>query len=145
MSGRTTQKATTFPNIDAYIATFPPATQAVLQRVRATIQNALPEAQETISYNMPGFKINGVVANFAAWKNHIGLYPGVIGIEEFKDAVAAYEGEKGSLRFPLSEPMPLDLIARVVQYHAATDKADAQAKAEAKEEAKAARKSRNKE
>ena len=104
-------------NIDEYIARFPPDTQRLLEQVRATIKKAATEAVETISYGMPSFSLNKVyLVYFAAYKNHIGFYPTPTGIEEFKEAFSSYKTGKGSIQFPLDRPMPLDLIARIVEF-----------------------------
>jgi uncharacterized protein YdhG (YjbR/CyaY superfamily) len=108
-----------FTTIDEYIATFPDAIQKLLQEVRATIKAAAPDATEKISYQMPTFFLEGNLVHFAAFKNHIGFYPAPRGIEAFKDELAVYKGAKGSVQFPLDQPMPLDLISRIVQYRAA--------------------------
>lgn len=102
------------PDIDAYIAGFPPEVQAVLQRIRATVRAAAPDAQEKISYRIPAFFQGGVLVYFAAFKKHIGLFPPVQGDVRLERAVAKYAGEKGNLRFPLDEPMPYALIERIV-------------------------------
>jgi uncharacterized protein YdhG (YjbR/CyaY superfamily) len=102
-------------SIDAYIATFAPEVQAILAKIRATIKEAAPEAQEVISYQMPAFKQNGILVYFAAWKNHIGLYPPVTGDAQLKKAAARYAGEKGNLQFPIDEPIPYALIDRLVR------------------------------
>jgi uncharacterized protein YdhG (YjbR/CyaY superfamily) len=102
-------------DIDGYISRFPAAVQVMLQRVRATIRRAAPEAQETISYMIPTFKQNQILVHFAAWKNHIGLYPPVSGDKALEKAVARYAGPKGNLQFPLDEPIPYDLIERIVK------------------------------
>ncbi len=103
-------------DIDAYIASFPEDVRAVLEKVRATIRKAAPGAEETISYRIPTFTLNGNLVHFAAFKNHIGFYPGPTGIEAFKDDLSAYEGAKGSVRFPLDKPMPLALISKIVKF-----------------------------
>lgn len=108
-----------FTTIDEYIATFPDGIQKLLQEVRATIKAAAPDATEKISYQMPTFFLEGNVVHFAAFKNHIGFYPAPRGIEAFKDELAVYKGAKGSVQFPLDQPMPLDLISRIVQYRVA--------------------------
>src|SRR5262245_23839309 len=92
-------------NIDDYIAGFPPAKRTILEKIRTTIRNAAPEAKEVISYRMPTFTQNGVLVHFAAFKNHIGLYPPVSGDAELEEALAPYAGEKGNLRFPLDQPI----------------------------------------
>lgn len=103
-------------NIDEYIAGFPENVQYMLQQVRETIQKAAPKAEEAISYAMPTFKLNGNLIHFAGYKNHIGLYPAPQGIEAFKKELSAYKGAKGSVQFPLDQPMPLDLIKRIVKF-----------------------------
>lgn len=108
-----------FTSIDEYIATFPEAIQAILQEVRATIKAAAPDAKEKISYQMPTFDLKGNLVHFAAFKNHIGFYPTPSGTEAFKEEIARYQGAKGSIRFPLEEPMPFDLITRIVKMRVA--------------------------
>ena len=102
-------------SIDEYIAAFPPEVQAILEKIRRTISAAAPDAQETISYQMPAFTLNGALVYFAAFKNHVGFYPPVSGDAELVKAVSPYAGEKGNLRFPLDQPIPYDLIERVVK------------------------------
>jgi uncharacterized protein YdhG (YjbR/CyaY superfamily) len=108
-----TAKATT---IDDYIADFPADVQQILQQIRATIKEAAPAAGEKISYGMPTFTLKGNLIHFAAFKNHIGLYPTPNGIEEFKEELSAYKGAKGSVQFPIDKPMPLALITRIVKF-----------------------------
>jgi uncharacterized protein YdhG (YjbR/CyaY superfamily) len=102
-------------DIDDYISGFEPDVQRVLQRIRSTVRKAAPAAEETISYQIPAFTRNGVLVYFAAFKTHIGLYPPVRGDAALRKAVSRYAGEKGNLRFPLDEPMPYALIARIVK------------------------------
>ncbi|HLF55270.1 MAG TPA: DUF1801 domain-containing protein [Thermoanaerobaculia bacterium] len=102
-------------NIDDYIATFSPEVGAVLERIRQTIRAAVPEAEEMISYRMPAFRLGGVLIYFAAFKNHIGVYPPVSGDAKLEQAISPYAGEKGNLRFPLNQPMRYDLIERIVK------------------------------
>jgi len=103
-------------DIDQYISGFSSEIQAILQEIRVTIKKAAPEAQEAISYQMPTFKLNGNLIHFAAFKNHIGVYPAPTGIEQFRKELSAYKGGKGSVQFPFSLPMPYDLISRIVKY-----------------------------
>jgi uncharacterized protein YdhG (YjbR/CyaY superfamily) len=103
-------------NIDEYIAGFPPEIQEILQKVRTTIIRAAPGAEETISYRMPTFTLKGNLVHYAAFKNHIGLYPTPTGTEQFKKELSVYEGGKGSIRFPLDKPIPYDLISRIVEF-----------------------------
>ena len=95
---------------------FPDDVRTILNQVRQTIRAAAPEAQETINYQMPTFTLNGNLVHFAGFKNHIGFYPTPTGIEAFKDELSAYKGAKGSVQFPLDQPMPLSLIRRIVEY-----------------------------
>jgi len=112
-------------DIDSYIADFPEATQALLQQIRATIQIAAPEATETINYAIPTFVFHGNLVHFAGYKQHIGFYPGAAGIEAFKKEISKYKWAKGSVQFPLNEPLPLDLVTRIVRYRLAQNVAKA--------------------
>jgi uncharacterized protein YdhG (YjbR/CyaY superfamily) len=109
----------TYSSIDEYIATFPEDIQKKLQDIRATIKAAAPEAQEKISYQMPTYFLQGNLVHFAAFKNHIGFFPVPSGIEAFKDELSAYESSKGGVRFPLNQPLPLELITRIVKFRVA--------------------------
>jgi len=99
--------------------------QTILERIRVTIRNAAPEAQETISYQIPAFKQHGVLVYFAAFKNHIGFYPPVSGDATIEKAIRPYAGEKGNLRFPLNQPIPYPLIERIVKLRVKQDLAKA--------------------
>ena len=109
-------KQPTPKDIDEYIAGFPQDIQEILEKIRATIQKAAPDAQEAIKYQIPTFTLKGNLVHFAAFKHHIGLYPAPRGIEEFKDELSGYEGAKGTVRFPLDKPIPFDLISRIVEF-----------------------------
>ncbi len=102
--------------IDAYIADCPKDVREKLELIRATIQKAAPEATEAIKYAIPTFVLHGNLVHFAAFKNHIGFYPAPTGLEAFKEALSVYKTGKGSVQFPLDQPMPLDLITRIVQF-----------------------------
>ena len=102
-------------NIDDYIAGFAPEIRSILEKIRATIKKAAPDAVETISYQIPTFTLGGNLVHFAAFKHHIGLYPPVRSDEKLRDDVAAYANEKGNLRFPLDERIPYALIGRIVK------------------------------
>lgn len=102
-------------DIDDYIAAFPPEIRTVLEKIRLTIREAVPGAVEKISYQIPAFTLAGDLIYFAAFKKHIGMYPPVQGDEQLGRELARYRGEKGNLKFPLDEPMPYDLISRVVK------------------------------
>ena len=121
-------KASKPADIDAYLSQFPADVRAVLQEVRETIRRAAPDAEETISYQMPAFKQHGILVYFAAWKKHIGFYPPVSGDKALEKAVARYAGEKGNLQFPLDEPIPYDLIERIVKMRVKQNSANAAAK-----------------
>ena len=119
-------------DIDGYISQFPADVQAILQKVRSTICSAAPEAKETISYLMPAFKLHGMLVYFAAWEKHIGLYPPISGDTALENAVARFAGPKGNLQFPLDEPIPFDLIERIVKLRVKQDVAKAAAKSKKK-------------
>ena len=101
---------------DAYIAGYPKETQRSLKQLRATIKKAAPQAEEIISYGMPAYKWNGMLVYFAAYEKHIGFYPGSSGIAAFKKELASYKTSKGTVQFPVEEPVPLPLIARIVKF-----------------------------
>jgi uncharacterized protein YdhG (YjbR/CyaY superfamily) len=105
-----------FQTIDEYIGTFPEAVQHILNELRQTIKEAAPEAQETINYQIPTFTLNGNLVHFAAFEKHIGFYPTPSGMEAFKQELSRYKGAKGSVQFPIDEPLPLPLIRRIVKY-----------------------------
>ena len=115
-------------NMDEYIASCPASVQAVLQELRETIRKAAPEAQETINYQMPTFTLKGNLVHFAAFQNHIGLYPAPSGIDQFRDELSRYELSKGTIRFQLHEPLPLELISRIVQFRVQENLQKAEAK-----------------
>jgi len=108
-----------FTSIDEYIGTFPQETQRILNEIRATIKAAAPQAEEKISYQMPTFYLNGNLIHFAAFKNHIGLYPTPSGMEAFKEEIVKYKSAKGSIQLPIDQPMPLELISRIVKFRVA--------------------------
>jgi len=107
---------TTPKNIDDYIAGFPRDVQEILNKIRATIREAAPDAEERIAYQIPTFFLNGNLVHFAAFKKHIGFYPTPTGIEEFKEELSVYGWAKGSVKFPLDKPIPFDLIRRIVKF-----------------------------
>ena len=124
---------TTPKNIDEYIAAFPIHVQEILENIRATIRKAAPEAEETISYQMPTFKLQGnYLIYFAAFKKHIGVYPRTTGDEAFQQALSVYEGAKGSYKFPLDKPIPFDLITKIVEFRIKENLARAEVKAKLK-------------
>jgi uncharacterized protein YdhG (YjbR/CyaY superfamily) len=116
-------------DIDEYIAGFPIAVQEILQKVRTTIRKAAPRAEETISYKIPTFNLKGhYLIYFAAYKKHIAPYPAPIGVPEFEDEISPYVSGKGTLRFPLNQPIPYKLIMKIVKFRAKESLARAQAK-----------------
>jgi len=105
-----------FKTIDGYIDMFPEDVRMILNELRQTIKDAAPGAEETINYQMPTFTLHGNLVHFAAFKNHIGFYPTPSGIEAFKKELSAYKGAKGSVQFPIDQPLPLPLIRKIVEY-----------------------------
>jgi uncharacterized protein YdhG (YjbR/CyaY superfamily) len=103
--------------VDEYIAAFPKEVQDILEKIRSTIRESAPKAEEAISYGIPAFSLNGKgLVYFGAWKNHIGFYPTPSGIEAFKKELAPFKLEKGSVQFPLNKPIPYDLVKKIVRY-----------------------------
>ena len=110
-------KQTAAKNIDEYIAGFPRDIQERLQQLRSTIRKAAPDAEEAIKYQIPTYVWNGNLIHFAAFKNHIGLYPGSRAIENFKQELGKYELSKGTIRFPLDKPVPAALVTKIVKFN----------------------------
>jgi uncharacterized protein YdhG (YjbR/CyaY superfamily) len=106
-----------FTTMDAYIASFPKDVQKILEKIRQTIHEAAPGATETISYQIPTFKLNGSnLVHFAAWKDHIGFYATPSGNVAFKKELGRYKVAKGSIQFPLDEPIPYDLVTKIAKF-----------------------------
>ncbi|MBN2118955.1 MAG: DUF1801 domain-containing protein [Anaerolineales bacterium] len=105
-----------YKTIDDYIKTFSEDTRSILNQLRQVIKDAAPEAEETINYQIPTFTLHGNLVHFAAFKNHIGFYPTPTGMEAFEKELAPYQGAKGSVQFPIDQPLPLPLIRRIVVY-----------------------------
>jgi uncharacterized protein YdhG (YjbR/CyaY superfamily) len=122
---------TDFKSVDEYIASQPEAVQRILERVRSTIRKAVPGAQEVISYKMPTYMLyGGRLLYFAAWKQHYSIYAATEQVvAAFRDELTPYEVDKGTIRFPLTEPVPVKLIARVAKFRAEEAAGRAQAKA----------------
>ncbi|MEO7002746.1 MAG: DUF1801 domain-containing protein [Ktedonobacterales bacterium] len=118
-----------FHSIEEYIATFPEDIRALLEAVRGAIRAAAPDAVECISYQMPTFALHGNLVHFAALKQHIGFYPTPSGIEAFKAESSPYVSTKGALQFPLNQPLPLELIRKIVRFRVAENLEKAAAKA----------------
>jgi uncharacterized protein YdhG (YjbR/CyaY superfamily) len=118
---------------DEYIAEFPKDVQAILQKIRQTIKKAAPKAGEKISYGIPAFFLDGTyLVYFAGYKNHVSVYPAPRGEEEFKKALAPYKGGKGTVQFPLTEPIPYPLITKIVKFLMKRNAARATAKGKKK-------------
>lgn len=115
-------------NINEYIASFPENVQKLLEQIRNIIQKAAPEATETISYAMPTFKLNGILVHFAAFQNHIGFYALPSGNEAFQKELSAYKTGKGSIQFPVNEPLPESLITKIVKFRVQENMAKAEMK-----------------
>lgn len=127
-----------YKTIDEYIAQSPSDVQETLRTLRKVIREAAPDAEEKISYQMPAFALHGNLVYFAAHKNHIGLYPAPSGVEVFKEELTGYLAGKGSIQFPLDQPMPYDLIARIVKARVAENQREAELRANARKSAKKA-------
>jgi uncharacterized protein YdhG (YjbR/CyaY superfamily) len=116
-------------SIDQYIAACSPEVRAILRKFRSTIKQAAPpEAEELISYRMPAFRLHGILVYFAAFKNHIGMFPPIRGDAKLEAAVAKYAGPKGNLRFPLDQPFPYALVTRIVKFRVKQNMAKAMKK-----------------
>ena len=115
-----------FESINEYISQFSVEVQEILKTLKNVIQESAPDAIEKISYQMPTFYLHGNLVHFAAFKNHIGFYPGAGGIANFKDKLTEYKGGKGSVQFPIEKPLPYELISEIVKFRVAenTEKAE---------------------
>jgi uncharacterized protein YdhG (YjbR/CyaY superfamily) len=120
-------------DIDEYIAGFPQDVQVLLQKMRTMIRKAAPEAQETISYQIPTFRLKGNLVHFAAYKRHIGFYPTSSGVEKFKKEISGYKWARGTIQFPLDKPIPFDLISKIVSFRVAENRQKAEKKAKRKQ------------
>ena len=101
--------------VDDYITGFPDQIQSILRQIRSIIRETVPDAEEVIAYQMPTYRLHGNLVHFAAFKHHIGFYPTPTGVAAFEQELAPYKHAKGSIRFPLDEPIPYDLIRRIVE------------------------------
>ncbi len=132
----------TAATVDEYIKRYPAKVQAIMQKLRKTIKAATPKAEEVISYGIPGYKYHGMLIFFAAWKDHISVYPAPRGHEAFKKALAKYKGGKGTIQIPLDEAMPYDLITKITKFRAKENEAHFAAKNKKKAAKKVAVKKR---
>jgi len=129
MSRKTVAKAPLVPtNVDEYIAVAAPAARPLLEEIRRVVRAAAPEAEELISYRMPAFRQHGILIYFAAFKQHIGVFPPVSGDARLAQALAPYAGPKGNLKFPMDGKLPSALLRRIVKLRLAQDLARASAK-----------------
>jgi uncharacterized protein YdhG (YjbR/CyaY superfamily) len=103
-------------NIDDYLKRFPLEVRQLLQTMRLAIRKAAPQSEETITYGIPAFRMNGMLVWFAGFKKHIGFYPGASAIKRFEKELSAYKVAKGSVQFPLDEPLPLALVSRITAF-----------------------------
>jgi uncharacterized protein YdhG (YjbR/CyaY superfamily) len=108
-------------SVEEYIEAFSPEVQTVLQEIRRVVREAAPRAHEVISYGIPALRQSEVLVYYAAFKQHVGFYPPISGDARLEKAAAPYAGEKGNLRFPLNQPIPYDLIARITRLRAKQD------------------------
>lgn len=109
------KKTTKSPiTLDEFIAAYPPEVRAILEKIRGIIRQVAPQAQEAIKYGIPTFVLEGNLVHFSAYKTHIGFYPDPRGIQAFEKELAPYRAGKGTIQFPLDQPIPYDLIRRVV-------------------------------
>ncbi len=120
--------ATVPKTIDEYIAGFSADVQEILEKIRMAIREAAPGAEETIKYRIPTFTLKGNLVHFAAFKRHIGFYPTPTGTETFRNELAVYKGAKGSVQFPLDQPIPYALISKIVKFRVEENLARAAAK-----------------
>ena len=109
-------KKIVYKSVDDYIASFPEGVQKILEELRSVIHAAAPDATEKISYQMPAFTLNGPLVYFAAFKSHIGFYPTASGIAAFEKELAVFDTSKGTVRFPTDQPLPFDLIRKIVKF-----------------------------
>ncbi|HSB92423.1 MAG TPA: DUF1801 domain-containing protein [Flavitalea sp.] len=105
-----------YNTIDQYIAAFPSPVQKILSSIRTTIRKTVPQAEEAVKYGIPTFVLGGNLIHFAAFKNHIGIYPGPAGISAFAKELSKYQTSKGTIQLPIDEPIPMELIKRIVQF-----------------------------
>ena len=105
-----------YSTVNEYFDAFPAATKKLLKELRSTIKAIVPEAEEVISYNMPAIKLHRILVYYAAYKHHIGFYPGGSGIQNFQKEIAKFKNSKGAVQFPLDQPLPLGLVTKIVKF-----------------------------
>ena len=121
-------EATKFKTVDEYFSAFPASTKSVLRKMRATIKEVVPQAEEVISYNMPAFKQNGILVWYAAYKQHIGFYPTPGPIKTFAKELRQYKTSKGAIQFPIDKPLPTSLVKKIVSFRVKQNLEKARAK-----------------
>lgn len=121
-------EATKFKTVDEYFSAFPASTKSVLRKMRATIKEVVPQAEEVISYNMPAFKQNGILVWYAAYKQHIGFYPTPGPIKTFAQELRQYKTSKGAIQFPIDKPIPTSLVKKIVNFRVKQNLEKARAK-----------------
>ena len=117
-----------FKTVDEYLSALPANTKVILKEVRKTIKQAAPQAEELISYNIPSFKLHGGLIWYAAWKEHISVYPRSSRMEASIKELSEYEGAKGTIKFPIDKPIPFDLISKIVKFRMKENLEDGKAK-----------------
>lgn len=117
-----------FKSIDEYILQFSPEVQEKLQSIRNVIRESAPDAEEKMSWQMPTFALHGNLVHFAAYKKHIGFYPGASGIDAFSHKFSEYKTSKGAVQFPIDKPIPYELISEIVRFRVAENIKDAESK-----------------
>lgn len=125
-----------FKTVDEYLSSLPKEVKALMQKIRETIKEAAPQAEELISYNMPSFNLEGRLVYYAAHTKHIGFYPLTSGIKAFKNELSVYKGAKGSVQFPFDKPLPLQLIAKIIKFRVEENLAKAELKKNKKRNSK---------
>ena len=118
----------TSKEVDKFISRYPKDVQVILERIRKTIRKSAPDAEEIINYGIPTFTLEGNLVHFAGFKSHIGFYPTPSGIEKFKKELSKYKGAKGSVQFPMDQPIPYELIGKIVKFRVKENLAKAEAK-----------------
>ncbi len=126
--------STKFKTVDEYLSALPANTKAILKEVRKTIRQAAPQAEELISYNMPAFRLNGMLVYYAAWKDHVGFYPVSSAIKAFQKELSDYKTSKGAIQFPIDRPIPFGLITKIVKFRVKENLEKAKAKLKKKNE-----------
>ena len=119
-------------DVDSYISEYPPTVQKMLKQLRAAIRKAAPKAEESISYMMPAYKLNGPLVYFGAYEKHIGFYPTGAGVAAFQKEIASYKSSKGAIQFPLDQPLPLALVEKIVKYRVKQNQLKAEKKTNGK-------------